>query len=76
MVQTFTLSAEKRSEMTGMIKGYFLSERDQELGDLAAGLILDFFMQKLAPEFYNQGVYDAYRYTVRLVEDVLSLQKF
>lgn len=45
-----------------LCSAYFLNERDDDLGDLAASLILDFFMEKLAPEFYNQGVYDSYKY--------------
>ncbi|HBC92109.1 MAG TPA: DUF2164 domain-containing protein [Pelotomaculum sp.] len=56
------LSKEKRQYMISLIKAYFLEERDETLGDLAAGIILDFFIDKLAPEFYNQGVYDSYKY--------------
>lgn len=71
----FKISREKRAEMVALIKDYFLTERQEDLGDLAATLILDFFAERLAPEFYNQGVYDSYRYVSRLVEDILSLQK-
>ncbi|MCG9966670.1 DUF2164 domain-containing protein [Pelotomaculum terephthalicicum JT] len=48
--------------MISAIQTYFLNEREDKLGDLAASLILDFFIEKLAPEFYNQGVYDSYIY--------------
>ncbi len=71
----FTLAKEQRDEMIALIKDYFLKERDQDLGDLAAALVLDFFMEKLAPAFYNQGVYDSYRYAVQRAEDLLGLQK-
>jgi uncharacterized protein (DUF2164 family) len=69
------LSKEKREEMIGEIKNYFYDEREEELGDLAASLIIDFIIDKLAPEFYNQGVFDSYKYMTDRVEDLLSIQK-
>ena len=61
--------------MIAEIKNYFSKEREEELGDLAAGLILDFIVKKLAPEFYNQGVSDSHRYLHDAAEDLLSIQK-
>ncbi len=75
MAHRFKIGSDKRREMVSLIKDYFHREREIELGDLAAGFILDFFIGELAMEFYNQGIHDAYRYMTRLVEDVLSLQK-
>lgn len=72
----FTLSKEKRSEMSASIKSYFLNERSEEIGDLAAGLFLDFIIEELAAEFYNQGVYDSYAFMNAKVEDLLSVQKY
>ncbi|KOA19125.1 hypothetical protein CLHOM_25060 [Clostridium homopropionicum DSM 5847] len=69
------LSKEKREQMKNEIKVYFSNERDEDLGDLGAGLILDFIIEELAPEFYNQGVFDAYQYMNDRMEDVLGLQK-
>ncbi|WP_424356813.1 DUF2164 domain-containing protein [Methanocella sp. MCL-LM] len=69
------ISKEKRAEMVTAIKNYYLTERDEDIGDLAAGLILDFFIEKLAPEFYNQGVNDSYLYMEKMLEDLLSIQK-
>jgi len=70
-----TVSREKREDMVSAIRKYFLQERNEELGDLAAGLVLAFVMEELAPEFYNQGVYDSYLYLQEMLEDVLSIQK-
>lgn len=70
------LSKEKREEMISLIKTYFYKERDEELGDLAAGLLLNFIVDKLSIEFYNQGVFDAYKYMENSVEDLLSIQKY
>lgn len=69
------ISKEKRDEMIAELKDYFLKERDEELGDLASSMILDFIIERLAPEFYNQGVYDSYKYMEDRIEDLLSIQK-
>lgn len=68
------LSKERKAEMIAALKGYFLSEREEEMGDLAAMLLLDFIVKELAPAFYNQGVADANRYMQERVEDILGLQ--
>ena len=73
---TIKLSKEKKDEMISSIKNYFLEERGEELGDLASSLILKFIMEELAPEFYNQGVYDSYKYMNDRIEDLLSIQKY
>lgn len=66
---------EKRSDMISEIQRYFENEREEELGDLAAGLLVDFIIEKLGPEFYNQGVFDSYVYMTDRVEDLLGIQK-
>ncbi|AJA47092.1 hypothetical protein CPAST_c09920 [Clostridium pasteurianum DSM 525 = ATCC 6013] len=70
------LTNEKREEMISAIKNYFLNEREEEIGDLAAGLILNFVIEELAQEFYNQGVFDSYKYMNDRIEDLLSIQKY
>ena len=70
-----SLTKEKRDEMILAIKHYFLQEREEEIGDLRAGLMLDFIREELAPEFYNQGVSDAYACMQDMIEDLLSIRK-
>ena len=69
------VTKERRDAMVSEIKNYFSKEREEEIGDLASGLILDFILEKIAPEFYNQGVYDSHKYMEDAVEDLLSIQK-
>lgn len=69
------ISKEKRQEMIAQIKDFFQKERDEELGELAAGILLDFIIDKLAIEFYNQGISDSYDYINDKIIDVLGLQK-
>ena len=68
------LEKEKKEEMVERIQNYFSNEREEEIGNLAATLILNFVVKELAPGFYNQGVQDAYRYMTERCEDMLSIQ--
>lgn len=70
------LTKEKKEEMISEIKNYFLNEREEEIGDLSTNLMLNFIIEELAPEFYNQGVYDSYKYISDRNEDLLSIQKY
>ncbi|WP_315120632.1 DUF2164 domain-containing protein [uncultured Clostridium sp.] len=74
-MKKIVLDKDKKKEMIESIKEYFLEERDEEMGDLAATLVLNFIVEELAGEFYNQGIEDAYRYMNDRVEDMLGLQK-
>jgi uncharacterized protein (DUF2164 family) len=71
--ERITLEREKRDDMVKAIIAYFKNERGEEIGQLAAGLVLDFVVEKLAPEFYNQGVLDSCAYMDEKVEDMQSL---
>jgi uncharacterized protein (DUF2164 family) len=53
------LSKDDRADAVVRIQRYFRDERGEALGDLAAGMLLDFIQTELAPAFYNQGVKDA-----------------
>jgi uncharacterized protein (DUF2164 family) len=74
MSQNIKLTKENKEYMIKLIKNYFNNERNEDLGDLGAALILDFFVDKLAPEFYNQGINDCHAYMNDRVEDILGLQ--
>ena len=75
MSNKIKLTNEKKEKMINDIKNYFLEERDEKLGDLAAMMILDFIIDQIAPEFYNQGVFDSHLYMLERSEDLLSIQK-
>ena len=71
--ERITREREKRDDMVKDIIAYFKNERGEEIGQLAAGLMLDFLVERLAPEFYNQGVLDSCSYMEEKVEDMQSL---
>lgn len=74
MSEKIEVSKEQRKFMGDLIKQFFLNERDEDLGDLSTAVILDFFIRELAPEFYNLGINDAYRYMNDKVDDLMTLQ--
>ncbi len=68
------LSKEQKEQLVSLIKEYFLKERDEELGDLAAALFLDFMIEKMAPVFYNLGVQDSIGYLKDKLDDLYGLE--
>lgn len=68
------LTKEKKAAMIAAIQEYFKTERDEELGELASSILLNFIISELAPEFYNQGVEDAYKFMAQRCEDLFSIQ--
>ena len=67
---TIKLSKARRKELIAAVKSYFLENHDEEIGDMKAGFLLDFFMKKLAPPIYNQAIKDAQAYFQQKVEDL------
>jgi uncharacterized protein (DUF2164 family) len=53
------LSKESKQDIIHEIQAYFHLEREDEIGDLGAELLLDFFLKQIGPHFYNKGVNDA-----------------
>jgi uncharacterized protein (DUF2164 family) len=52
------LSKENAAEAVASLKEYSREHMDEPLGDLAAGLLLEFFLAEIAPCAYNQAVSD------------------
>ncbi|MFH1278604.1 MAG: DUF2164 domain-containing protein [Candidatus Eisenbacteria bacterium] len=56
---TLSIPEESKRQAVDSIKRYFEEKRDEEIGDLHAGLLLDFFLREIAPTFYNRAIRDA-----------------
>ncbi len=46
---------------------------DEEIGDLKAGLLLDFILSELGPAVYNQGLADAQAYFEERSQDLAAI---
>ncbi|MRX71895.1 DUF2164 family protein [Bacillus lacus] len=51
-----TLSKEERQQMLSDIQRFFYDTRGEEIGELAAGHVLDFIEESIAPHYYNQAL--------------------
>lgn len=74
MNKKIKLSKERKEAMRSKIVRYFGEERDEDLGELASQLILDFFLEELGGELYNQGVEDSHKYLFDKLEDLFALK--
>ncbi len=54
-----TLPDDARSQAITSIQRYFEAELEQDIGDLKAALVLDFFLQEIGPTVYNAAIADA-----------------
>ncbi len=64
------LTKEARDEAVASIRKYFEEKMEEPIGDLAAGGLLNFFLEEIGPAVYNRGVADAQQ---RLQERVSEL---
>ena len=53
------ISPEARTRAIASIRRYFREELDQDIGDLKAGLLFDYFLAEQGPTIYNQAIADA-----------------
>ena len=53
------ISKEGRAEAIASIQRYFQENLPEPIGDLPAGLLLNFFLEEIAPAIYNRAIADA-----------------
>jgi uncharacterized protein (DUF2164 family) len=56
---TLTIPDDARKQATASIRQYFADELGQEIGELKASLVLDYFLVELGPAVYNKAIADA-----------------
>src|SRR5215510_9247215 len=57
-----TLSPETRKQLQASIKRYFLEHLEEDIGELKAGLFLDYCLKEIGPVVYNKAIADAQTY--------------
>jgi uncharacterized protein (DUF2164 family) len=67
---TITLSEESRRQAIASLKRYLAEEFDEDVGDLKAGLFLDFILADIAPSVYNAAISDAQTFLRDRVADL------
>jgi uncharacterized protein (DUF2164 family) len=56
---TISLPDDARTHSIASIKRYFAEELEQDIGELKAGLLLEFMLKEIAPTIYNGAIADA-----------------
>jgi uncharacterized protein (DUF2164 family) len=65
-----TLSPETKKRTLASIKRYVAENLDQDIGDLQAGLLLDYVLTEIGPTVYNKAIHDAQGYFQERVADL------
>jgi uncharacterized protein (DUF2164 family) len=64
------LSPEAAKQLQASIKRYFSENLEQDVGDLKAGMLLDYCLREIGPTIYNQAIVDAQAYFQGRVTDL------
>lgn len=64
------LSKQARAAGIASIQRYFEENFSEPIGDLPAGLLLNFFLEEIGPTMYNQAIQDAQARLQRHVSDL------
>ena len=75
MKMEIELKKETREVLIENLKRYFWKERDEEITNLGAELMLDFIINDIGPYIYNKAIEDSYAYMNERIEDLLGLEK-
>lgn len=67
---TITLSDEARKQAVISIRRYFAEVLEQDVGDLKAEMLLEFFLKEIAPSVYNGAIADAQAFVRDRLEDL------
>ena len=53
------IDARRKRAMVRELQAWLLDERDEDVGELAAGFLLDFVLDLAGPDLYNAALMDA-----------------
>jgi uncharacterized protein (DUF2164 family) len=67
---SISLSDDARKQSIASIKRYLSEELDQDVGDLKAGLMLDFILTEIGPSIHNAAIADAQAFLRDRVADL------
>ena len=65
-----TLAPETTKRLLASIKRYAAANLDEEIGELKAGLLLEYCLKEIGPSIYNQAIADAQSYFTGRVADL------
>lgn len=75
MKSKFDLTKQEKEKIMEAIKKYFSEERNEEIGDLASYIFMDYIANNVGTIFYNKGVKDAIAALNQKIDDLYELEK-
>ena len=64
------LSAQAQKDAVGSIQRYFEVNMPEMIGELPAGMLLNFFLEEIGPAIYNKAIADAQARMLARVDDL------
>jgi uncharacterized protein (DUF2164 family) len=68
------LDPQTEAHLLASIRHFFVDELDDDIGDLKARLVLDYFVREVGPSVYNQAIADAQESLERAVSDLSGVR--
>lgn len=72
----FKLEKYEEEMMIKDIQRFFKEERDEEIGNLAAVLLLDFISKNIGKFYYNKGVQDSQKFISERLLELSEIEKY
>lgn len=69
-MKAIELGKREREQAVASIRRYFQEELPEPIGDLPAGLLLNFILEEIGPALYNQAIADAQARMANRVADL------
>lgn len=69
-MSSIEFSPERKKQLINDLMMYFEQERDEEIGLLAAEMMIDFLIDKIGGEVYNQALDDAKVWFSKKMDDI------
>jgi uncharacterized protein (DUF2164 family) len=67
---TIEISKQARTDAIASLRRYFDEQMPEPIGDLAAGLLLNYFLEEIGPAIYNRAIADAQTRMQQRVSDL------
>lgn len=64
------LPKDQRQQAVASIERWFLEHRQEKVGNIAAGALLGFFLEEIAPAVYNRAVADVQERLMARVSEI------
>ena len=69
------LTPETKKLLLANLQNYYSAERDEELSEFQAGLLLEFILSDIGVYIYNQAIADAQKLMQQKAEELFTLEK-